>query len=55
LLINAYHEAGGHVWPKMKEHVIELDAAYPVRIAEFALISGSDQYLQMAKQALEVD
>lgn len=54
LLINAYKEAGGYVWPKMKEHVIELEAAYPVAIAEFAILSGSDEYLQMARQALQV-
>ena len=54
LLINAYKEAGGYVWQKMKEHVIELEAAYPVAIAEFAIISGSDEYMQMAKQALQV-
>ncbi len=36
----------------MKEHIIELVAAYPVDIAEFALISGSDEYEVMAKQAL---
>ncbi|MGG3804116.1 macrolide 2'-phosphotransferase [Metabacillus fastidiosus] len=54
LLINAYKEAGGYVWPKMKEHVLELEAAYPVSIAEFAILSGNDEYLQMAKQALQV-
>jgi macrolide phosphotransferase len=54
LLINAYKEAGGYVWQKMKEHIIELEAAYPVAIAEFAIISGSDEYMQMAKQALQV-
>jgi macrolide phosphotransferase len=45
LLINAYKEAGRYVWLKMKEHVIELEAAYPVPIAEFAFVSGSDEYL----------
>ncbi|MDM5222921.1 macrolide 2'-phosphotransferase [Peribacillus sp. NJ11] len=54
LLINAYKEAGGYVWPKMKEHIIELEAAYPVAIAEFAIVSGSDEYFQMAKQALQI-
>lgn len=51
-LISAYKEAGGYYWSKMKEHIIELDAAYPVAIAEFALISGLDEYEQMAKKAL---
>ncbi|GAY78247.1 macrolide 2'-phosphotransferase [Sporolactobacillus inulinus] len=49
-LIKAYKEAGGYHWPKMKEHIIELNAAYPVGIAEFALISGMDEYIQMAKK-----
>ena len=53
-LIRAYKEAGGYYWPKMKEHIIELDAAYPVSIAEFALVSGMKEYYKMAKEALEV-
>lgn len=50
-----YEEAGGYVWPNMKDHVIELEAAYPVGIAEFALLSGVEEYMQMAKQALQVN
>ena len=38
----------------MKEHIIELDAAYPVSIAEFALVSGIEEYEHMAKEALGV-
>lgn len=53
-LIHAYKEAGGYYWPKMKEHIIELDAAYGVAIAEFALVSGVKEYEQMAKDALGV-
>ena len=51
-LIQAYKEAGGYHWPKMKEHIIELNAASPVLIAEFAIISGIDEYVQMAKREL---
>ncbi|MBE6068189.1 MAG: Mph(B) family macrolide 2'-phosphotransferase [Clostridium lundense] len=54
-LIKAYKEAGGYYWARMKEHIIELVAAYPVAIAEFALISGVAEYDQMAKQALELN
>ena len=54
-LIIAYKEAGGYYWPKMKEHIIELVAAYPVSIAEFAIESGVEEYVQMAKKALEID
>ncbi|MFC5734710.1 Mph(B) family macrolide 2'-phosphotransferase [Cytobacillus gottheilii] len=53
-LILAYKEAGGYYWPKMKEHIIELDAAYSVSLAEFALVSGLEEYEQMAKEALGV-
>ncbi|NRT75156.1 Mph(B) family macrolide 2'-phosphotransferase [Clostridium beijerinckii] len=53
-LILAYKEVGGYYWPKMKEHIIELVAAYPVSIAEFAMVSGVEEYVQMAKKALEV-
>lgn len=54
-LIYHYEKAGGYVWPKMKEHVIELTAAYPIAIAEFALKSGLDEYKNMAKQVLGVE
>lgn len=53
-LIMYYGQAGGYVWPKMKEHVIELTASYPVAIAEFAVKSGLEEYLQMAKESLEL-
>lgn len=53
-LISAYAKEGGRVWSKMAEHVIELTAAYPVAIAEFALKSGLDEYRQMAMQSLGV-
>jgi macrolide phosphotransferase len=53
-LIHAYEQAGGHVWEKMFDHIVELAAAYPVAIAEFALSSGLEEYEEMAKQALGV-
>ncbi|WP_041548915.1 macrolide 2'-phosphotransferase [Chamaesiphon minutus] len=51
-LISAYAEAGGRTWPRMAEHVIELNAAFAIDIAEFALKSGLDEYKQMARQSL---
>ena len=53
-LIDSYARAGGIVWPGMYEHVIELAAAYPVSIAEFAMKSGLKEYEEMAKQVLGV-
>ena len=54
VLISAYEKAGGYVWGKMKEHIIELSAIMPLTVAEFAVKSGLDEYTQMAKQMLEV-
>ena len=54
-LIRHYKGAGGYYWPGMKNHIIELVAAYPVAIAEFALVSGMEEYVRMAKEALEVN
>lgn len=34
-LIHYYRQAGGIYWPAMKEHIMELNAAYPVTVAEF--------------------
>ncbi|WP_404433324.1 macrolide 2'-phosphotransferase [Sutcliffiella horikoshii] len=51
-LIHHYEKAGGYVWPEMAQHVMELTAAYPIAIAEFALKSGLEEYMEMAKQVL---
>lgn len=51
-LIKEYQIAGGYVWPAMFEHIVELAAAYPVAIAEFAMVSGIEEYEIYAKQAL---
>lgn len=53
-LIKEYKAAGGYHWPKMKAHIIELDAASGVPIAEFAMLSGLKEYEQMAKEILGV-
>lgn len=51
-LILAYAEVGGHIWSRMGEHVIELNATSAIDIAEFALKSGLSEYRQMAMQSL---
>lgn len=53
-LLKLYEAAGGRVWPCMSEHIVELTAAYPVLIAEFALKSGLDEYMEMARNTLGV-
>lgn len=54
-LIEAYDKAGGTTWPQMKEHIIELNAVFPLFIAEFALTSGEAAYEKMAKKELGVE
>jgi macrolide phosphotransferase len=54
-LLERYKQAGGKVWPRMVEHIVQLQGAYPVSIALFALQSGIEEYLQMAKVALGVE
>lgn len=51
-LINQYENAGGRVWPRMHEHIIEMYSAYPVAIAMFVLISGEESYLDLARTML---
>ncbi|MRE71925.1 macrolide 2'-phosphotransferase [Mammaliicoccus sciuri] len=54
-LIEAYDKAGGKTWPNMKEHIIELNAVFPMFIAEFAIDSGEAAYEKMAKKELGVE
>lgn len=54
-LVTHYKNAGGYVWPNMVQHVIELAAAYPIAIAEFAIKSGLDEYKEMAKHVLSMN
>ncbi|MDO1450237.1 macrolide 2'-phosphotransferase [Rhodocytophaga aerolata] len=54
-LLTGYEQAGGKVWPRMKEHIVRQQGAYGINIALFALQSGVEEYLQMAKVALGVD
>ena len=51
-LITAYGKAGGEIWPRMKEHIIELNAVFPMFIAEFAMESGESAYETMALKEL---
>ncbi|MFS0750085.1 macrolide 2'-phosphotransferase [Oceanobacillus sp. 1P07AA] len=54
-LIEAYSNAGGKTWAKMKEHIIELQAAYAIDVAEFAIVSEASEMETMAKQMLGVE
>ncbi|TYP71946.1 macrolide 2'-phosphotransferase [Paenibacillus methanolicus] len=54
-LLKRYEQAGGRVWPRMHEHIVERMAAYPVLIAIFAMKSGLAEYKAMAQNALGVN
>lgn len=51
-LMKSYQAEGGRVWPKMQEHVTEWQAAYPVETAKFALQTGQEEHMQMAREML---
>ncbi|MEC1926167.1 macrolide 2'-phosphotransferase [Bacillus velezensis] len=51
-LMKSYEAEGGRVWPKMQEHVTEWQAAYPVETAKFALQTGQEEHMQMARDML---
>lgn len=51
-LLPAYAAAGGEIWPELSAHVAETLAAFPYKLALFALVSGKDEFMEMAKAAL---
>ncbi|MEW4024987.1 macrolide 2'-phosphotransferase [Bacillus sp. YAF8] len=51
-LMKSYEAEGGRVWPKMQEHVTEWQAAYPMETAKFALQTGQEEHMQMAREML---
>ncbi|MCM3128567.1 macrolide 2'-phosphotransferase [Paenibacillus provencensis] len=54
-MLTNYAAAGGKVWPRMKEHIVERYAAYPVLMGQFALLSGDEGIMTMARGALGLD
>ncbi|MBD8498015.1 macrolide 2'-phosphotransferase [Paenibacillus arenosi] len=53
-LLTRYEAAGGRVWPRMKEHIAEQVTTYPVLLGIFALASGDEEVMNMARAALGV-
>lgn len=51
-LLQHYAAAGGRVWPRMLAHIRMWWAVYPVTIAMFALKSGSEEPLALARALL---
>ncbi|MFX3648855.1 MAG: macrolide 2'-phosphotransferase [Paenibacillus sp.] len=51
-LLSRYEKAGGRTWPQMLEHIREQWAAYPAIVAKFALITGKESDMEMARGML---
>lgn len=51
-LLQRYERFGGRVWPRMHEHIAEQWAAYPAVVAKFALITGKEADIEMAKDMI---
>lgn len=52
LLLERYEQAGGKVWPRMYDHIVEQYAAYPVAVGQFALLTEQEEVLAMARNML---
>ncbi|TLS48453.1 hypothetical protein FE782_30410 [Paenibacillus antri] len=48
-LLKRYESHGGKVWPRMAEHIAEQWAAYPALVAKFALTTGRESDMEMAR------
>ncbi|WP_059047171.1 macrolide 2'-phosphotransferase [Paenibacillus rubinfantis] len=48
-LLQRYERTGGRTWPRMKEHIAEQWAAYPALVAKFALMTGKEDDMNMAR------
>lgn len=51
-LLDRYAKAGGRTWPGMAEHIAEQWAAYPAMVAKFALTTGREEDMEMARGML---
>jgi macrolide phosphotransferase len=51
-LLRRYEKAGGKTWPRMHEHIAEQWAAYPALVAKFALTTGQEADMEMARGML---
>lgn len=51
-LLECYDQAGGRVWSKMQNHISEMQAAYPLEIAKFALQTQQEEHVNIALEAL---
>ncbi|WP_340015024.1 macrolide 2'-phosphotransferase [Paenibacillus sp. FSL K6-1318] len=51
-LLKRYEKAGGRTWPQMFEHIREQWAAYPALVAKFALTTGEESTMEMARGML---
>lgn len=52
-LLESYRVAGGHVWPRMEQHVVETWSAYPIALARLAMESGDDAPRQLAQTLVD--
>jgi macrolide phosphotransferase len=54
-LVERYGRAGGRVWPRMADHVVETWSAYPAVIAQFALLTGDDGPRQLGQYLVDAN
>lgn len=54
-LLERYRTAGGRVWPRMHDHIVETWSAYPAVIALFALQTGEDGHRQLGQMLVDAN
>lgn len=54
-LLERYRNAGGRVWPRMHDHIVETWSAYPAVIAMFALLTGEDGPRQLGQTLVDAN
>jgi macrolide phosphotransferase len=51
-MLQHYEAAGGQIWPRMREHIVEWWAAFPLAVAMLAVQTGKEEDFQAATSAL---
>jgi len=54
LLIKHYEKAGGQIWDGMRAQVAEQLAAFPIKFALYAIVTGKDEMIGSARAQMAV-
>jgi macrolide phosphotransferase len=52
-VLELYGQAGGRVWPRMHDHIVEMWSAYASVVADFARITGIDAHRALGQSLVD--